>query len=335
MVTRCVISVSGGLGDMISLLPIFVKFDGFLVLSDQYRELFSPYELDVLWWKERASLAENVLRLSFEIRRRKPGFVYGTYPNGRRTNILLALSPGTKLFYDDLNFSTRRLVDLAKLSRGSRAILAPFDRVRESYVSLNSKLIGVVPKYPFDMIEKEEFAIEAEKFSRERYALIHPTSKYITKRWPLERFIRIAGRFVGSGLRVVFVFARDETAELGKVRECFGNEIVKGRVLLLHGESILKVISYVKRAYLFLGNDSAIAHIAGISGVRTFVIYGYTRYYHTAPYGAHVIRLELPCSPCYNFAKGELAVARECNYDFVCLKGIDENMVWKTVSPFL
>lgn len=331
---KCAVSVSGGLGDMISQIPIFSEFSGFIVVSDLYKELFSLYEFDILWWKEKTPWFENVLRLSLEIRRRNPEFTYGMYPNGRRINIILFFSPGIKVYCDDGNYSLKRLVSLLRFSPNSRPIYVPFGR-RESYVSINSKILGVKPRYPFDLREKEEYAAEAEKFAREPYAVIHPTAKYITKRWNLTKFINVSKKIIERDLRVVFVLGEGEKDVCARISSELAKEIKDKKVFILYGESITKIISYVKRASFFLGNDSAIAHIAGVSGVKTFAIYGYTRHYHTSPVNSEVIRLELPCSPCYNFAKGEKAVSRECKYDFACLKKIDEQVVWEKVKNFI
>lgn len=331
---KCAISVSGGLGDMISFIPIFTKFPGFLVLSDLYKELFSLYDLDVIWWEEKKSEVENFLKISFEIRKRKPNFVYGTYPNGRRINVLLTLSSGIKIFCDDQNYSFKRLTSIAKIFPKAYPIYIPFGK-KESYVSINSKILGVVPDYPFDLKEKEEYKEEAELFSKEKYIAIHPTSRYESRQWDLEKFIGISKRILKKGFKVLFILGKGEEQTLKAIINQLMSEIAVKKIHILYGEPLTKVISYVKRAHMFVGNDSAIAHIAGVSGIKTFVIYGYTRYYHTAPYGAEVIRLDLPCSPCYNFAKGELAVPKECKYNIACLRNITEDMVWDKISNFI
>lgn len=334
MSSKLIISVSGGLGDMISLLPIFTAAKSKIIISDLYKELFSLYETDIIWWEERKSDIQNIFSLTKKIWEMNPEFVYGTYPNGRRINILLALSPGIKIFCDDGNFNKKRLVSLVKISPKSYPLYIPFG-TKESYVSINSRILGVTPKYPFDLKEKEEHQKEAENLSKNPYAVIHPTSRYKSKQWDIKKFISISRKLSDNGLNVLFILSKGEEEKLKTIKSELYDLIRKKKVQILYGESLLKVISYVKRAYLFLGNDSSIAHIAGISGVKTFIIYGYTRYYHTAPYEAEVIRLDLPCSPCYNFARGENLIPKECNYNILCLSGITENMVWERIKKFL
>lgn len=332
--SKLVISVSGGLGDMISLLPIFTEVKSPIIISDFYRELFSLYDMDIIWWKERKNEIQNIFSLTKKIWTINPDFVYGTYPNGRRINLLLFLSPGIKIFCDDGNFPQKRLVSLAKMSPMSYPIYIPFG-TKESYVSINSKILGVIPKYPFDMKEKEEYREEVEKFSKDPYAIIHPTSRYKTKQWDIRKFINISKKIADNEVKTIFVLGKREEEYLKIIKTELEDYIRRNKIYILYGESLLKIISYVKRARFFLGNDSSIAHIAGISCVKTFVIYGYTRYYHTAPYGAEVIRLELPCSPCYNFAKGENIIPKECKYNILCLSGITENMVWERIKSFI
>lgn len=329
---RALISVSGGLGDMIMHLPLFTKFPGSLILSDIYKELFSPYQLDIIWWKENKSVTENILKISLELWKRNYEFVYGTYPNGRRTNLLLALSPGKKFFYDDGNFSLRRLLWLTKVSPGIVRIPIKYPPLRK-YTELNSNLIGIPPDKNFDFKEFSEFSEEAEE--KVPYAIIHPTSKYKTKRWDLYKFIEIAKKIVANGLKTIFVLSKDDKEEFKILEYELSKEKADKSIDFLFGESINKIISYIKRAKIFLGNDSALAHIAGISKIKTFVIFGYTRYYHTAPEGAEIIRLELPCSPCYNFAKGEKSVEKECKLGIACLKNITPDMVWERISKYI
>ncbi len=320
---KCVISVSGGLGDMFMLLPLFRRFEGFLVLSDLYKEVFEPYELDIIWWEEQKSMIYNLIKISKILRIRKPEIVYGTYPNGRRINLLIALSPGLKVFCDDGNFPVKRLITFLKLMPGAYPIKIPFP-IKKSYAEINSKILGI--KYsscvPFDFKENPDFREEAEKFARKNpYVVIHPTSKYKHRSWSIDGFIEVSKFILKNGYSVVFVLGKEDKA----TKDLIENRIPDAKILF--GRSINLVISYVRRAKFVFANDSAIAQIGGIAGVKTFVIYGYTRYYHTAPYGSCVIRVPLSCSPCYNFAKGEEAVAKECRFDFACLKKITTKMV--------
>ena len=329
-----VISVSGGLGDMISLLPLFTRFGGFIVVSDLYREFFSLYRMDIIWWEEKKSEFDNIRRISLKIREINPDFVYGTYPNGRRINLLLSLCPGVKIFYDDGNFPMRRFITPLKVVSGARPIKIGFPELK-SYRELNAQLLGIDEITRFDFKEVDEFREEAEKFAKSKYVVFHPTAKYKTKRWDFTKFLNIAERVLRMDLKAVFVLGKEDIKESEEIFSRFGRGIKQGRVKVLFGESINKVISYVKRAFFFLGNDSAIGHIAGLSGVKTFVIYGYTRYYHTAPPNAEIIRLDLPCSPCYNFAKGEKSIERECKYGIKCLRDISVEIVWSRIKDMM
>lgn len=333
-VNKIVISVSGGLGDTIELLPIFSKFQGYIVISDLYKELFSLYNFKIIWWEEKKGELENIIRITKKIYEIKPEIVYGTYPNGRRINLLLALSPGKKIFCDDGNYNLKRLVSIAKLSSGAYPIKIPFEE-KLTYRERNSIILGITPEYPFEFAEIEEYKKEAEEFAKSKYALIHPGVKYKTRTWDINKFIKIAKKILLEGINVVFALGKEDKEEFSIINDNFRKEEKQDKVRILFGESINKVISYGKRAFFSLCNDSAVAHITGIAGVKTFVIYGYTRYYHTAPPNSEIIRLDLPCSPCYNFAKGELAVKKECKINIACLREISENMVWEKIKNFL
>ncbi|GBD03258.1 hypothetical protein HRbin19_00539 [bacterium HR19] len=332
---KCAISVSGGLGEMIMLLPIFQKFKGKLILSSHYKELFSLYDFDIIWWNEKESDAKNIIRITKELWKINPEIVYGTYPNGRRINLLLFLSPGRKIFCDDGNYNLKRFISILKLTPKSYPIKIPFHK-KKSYIERNSQILAINPNIPFDFREKEEFREESERFSEKGpFAVIHPTSKYKIKRWDIQKFISVSKKILKEGIRIVFVLGREDGEEFEYLKSYFSKDTEGDEVKIIFGSDINRVISFTKRCFFFLGNDSAVAHIAGISGRKTFVIYGFTRHYHTAPPNSEVISLFLPCSPCYNFAKGELAVARECKIGIACLKNITEEMVWSRVKNFI
>jgi len=205
--SKIAISVSGGLGDIIELLPIFSKFQGYIVVSDLYKELFSLYNFKIIWWEEKRSELENIIRITKKIYEIKPEIVYGTYPNGRRINLLLALSPGKKIFCDDGNYNLKRLVSLVKLFPKTHPIKIPFEE-KLTYRERNSIILGIKPEYPFEFAEIEEYKKEAEEFAKSKYALIQPGAKYKTKAWDITKFIKIAKKILQEGINVVLLLEK-------------------------------------------------------------------------------------------------------------------------------
>jgi lipopolysaccharide heptosyltransferase II len=134
------------------------------------------------------------------------------------------------------------------------------------------------------------------------YAVLVPGSMWVTKQWPPEKFNALAKplreRF---GLQTVVLGSAKEVGVAGQIESDFN----------LAGKTTLRQsIALLERAQLVVANDSGPMHIA--SGLRRplVALFGPTHPVLTGPYGRldSVIRLDLPCSPCY----GRTCAHRSC-----------------------
>ena len=102
--------------------------------------------------------------------------------------------------------------------------------------------------------------------------VIHPGSGAAFKCWPIDRFVELANRLAAEGRQVKFVIGEverdrwaasdiDRLAAVGKVEQP------------ADPVALWKIIS---AAAVFVGNDSGPAHLAGMAGVPTVVIFGAT-----------------------------------------------------------
>ena len=102
--------------------------------------------------------------------------------------------------------------------------------------------------------------------------VIHPGSGAAFKCWPVDRFIELAHRLIAQGRRVKFIIGEVEaerwsTETLNQLRAVGGLEQPADPVALW------KIIG---SASLFIGNDSGPAHLAGMAGIPTVVLFGPT-----------------------------------------------------------
>lgn len=67
------------------------------------------------------------------------------------------------------------------------------------------------------------------------------------------------------------------------------------------GLPIRDAAALIAEQTMFVGNDSSLVHLAGAANVKTIVIHGPTDPKVTGAWGVdtHAVRLNLPCSPCY------------------------------------
>jgi heptosyltransferase-1 len=149
------------------------------------------------------------------------------------------------------------------------------------------------------------------------YAVIAPGARWGTKRWPPEKFGKLASLLP---LNTVVVGSEGDMDYAKKVLD-----LSKGKTISLAGKTTLKVlIEVIRGARFFISNDSGPMHIAAALGIPVFAIFGPTDPERTGPYGkGHtVIRQDISCAPCFK---------RTCN-NLRCMKSISASKVFKTIK---
>ncbi|MEW6571300.1 MAG: lipopolysaccharide heptosyltransferase I [Nitrospirota bacterium] len=147
----------------------------------------------------------------------------------------------------------------------------------------------------------------------DNYGVFAPGARWETKKWPAERFGRLA-----SLLTVPVVIIGNKSDKV------IAEEIVnsaKGEALSLAGETSLKeLMEVIKRARFVVSNDSGPMHIAAALGIPVFAIFGPTDPVRTGPYGkGHtVIRADVSCSPCLKKTCEDLKCMRSISAERVC-----------------
>jgi lipopolysaccharide heptosyltransferase II len=138
----------------------------------------------------------------------------------------------------------------------------------------------------------------------ERYALLFPGTNWPTKRWPVENFAALVQpveqRF---GLKCVVA---------GSLGERESADRVSGAINLAGKTTLRQTTALIERASLVITNDSGPMHIAAALRRPMVALFGPTNPDRTGPYGCDesVLRLDIPCSPCYS---------RKCSHQS-CLK---------------
>jgi lipopolysaccharide heptosyltransferase II len=136
---------------------------------------------------------------------------------------------------------------------------------------------------------------------------MHPGSGgYSTaRRWAPERFAQLAGTLFADVGGQLLLLGGPEEAELHQ--QIIGMMQSDMPVRSFAGKGSIKVAAAVlELADLFVGNDSALMHLATAVGTPTVAIFGLTNAKAWGPYTgektskrATVVRLDLPCMPCF------------------------------------
>jgi heptosyltransferase-1 len=153
-----------------------------------------------------------------------------------------------------------------------------------------------------------------------QWIAVQPGARWKTKRWPAENFAAVV-----RALAQKFPDAR--FAVLGAAEDkSIGETVARAepqRCLNLCGQTSLpEMVEWLRLCRLMITNDTGPMHVAAALGKPLVALFGPTEPRRTGPYGqlASMLRLDLPCSPCFNsyctFEKPE-----------ECLKAISPAMV--------
>jgi heptosyltransferase-1 len=146
------------------------------------------------------------------------------------------------------------------------------------------------------------------------YAVLMPGTNWETKRWPVERFAALVAplreRF---GLESVVAGGAGDAALAAPIEQA-------GAVNLAGHTTLRQLVALLERADLVVANDSGPMHVAAALGRPLVAPFGPTSPARTGPYGRmdSVIRIDIPCSPCFS---------RTCSHQS-CLR-------WLGIDPVL
>lgn len=132
--------------------------------------------------------------------------------------------------------------------------------------------------------------------SSAKFALIHPSTAFYTKQWPVENYARVCEYLSESGVTPVAVASIKERAVLDQLGQHSTVPIVT-----IDDLDLPQIAAIAEMAEVFVGNDSGIAHIAAAVKTPSVVIFGSSNRDHwrpwtTAPY--EIVFQPFDCQPC-------------------------------------
>ncbi len=127
------------------------------------------------------------------------------------------------------------------------------------------------------------------------FAMLHPTTAFFTKQWPVENFARTAEFLTQRNIHPIAISSKDESHILDQLTAASNVPIVTFDDLTLP-----EITALASRAKLFVGNDSGMAHIAAAVQTPTVVIFGSSNRNHWRPWTDapnEIVYEEFPCQP--------------------------------------
>lgn len=163
----------------------------------------------------------------------------------------------------------------------------------------------------FEDVERKFFNQDAR--SDQPRLVIAPGARWETKLWPADRFAKTINQLTAlMPCCCILVGGKDEAELCQAVAHQCNHQPIN-----LCGQTTLPELSAViARADAVLCHDSAVAHLATAFDRALICLTGPTNPRRTGPYGHldDVLRLDIPCSPCY-FRK-----LSQCPHDHGCMR---------------
>lgn len=131
------------------------------------------------------------------------------------------------------------------------------------------------------------------------FAVIHPVAAFATKQWAAENFGQVATELSARGLPVVAIATPNESSVIEEL-----TRHTTAPVMACTDLSLPEITALLRRARLFIGNDSGIAHMAAAIRAPSVVIFGSSNRVHWRPWStavAEVVYEDMECQPCHGY----------------------------------
>lgn len=123
----------------------------------------------------------------------------------------------------------------------------------------------------FPVVDADRNALDqAAPHLRQRpYAVVHAGASDVRRRWPADRFARVADLLAALGLQVVLTGTASETAVVAQVE----TGMTKPAVNLCGQTSLGAAAALIERAHIVVTNDTGTAHLAAAVQTPSVVIF--------------------------------------------------------------
>jgi len=267
-------------------------------------------------WKRICSF----LSRTFQIRREQYDLAFWPYAQTTWKKIILARLLGVRCTY---MHTASHWVEgwLAK-----RIVFVPFsftDAVLERNTGLlmahDTQWPSIQIQFSADLADAERgrLALARFGFAQGRHVVgFHPGGNVNWtpyRQWPAERYSELADRLCETlDADAVLIGQPEEIKLLEHIRSK-----MKRPVTFITDTTFEELVDVMAALHALVGNESAMVHLAGFSGIPSFSLVGATNYRQTGPWGqrSYVVRLDLPCSPCFETGYTSRCPHRKCMAD--------------------
>ncbi|MCX5656818.1 MAG: lipopolysaccharide heptosyltransferase II [Candidatus Omnitrophica bacterium] len=124
------------------------------------------------------------------------------------------------------------------------------------------------------------------------------STRWISKRWPLDRFVYLADELASRGMRIVITGSSEDREDVKNFIK-----MTRSKPINACGETtIMQLTALIKRCVAYVTGDSAPLHIAMAVNTPVVALFGPTDFRRHVAYlneNITILRKEVFCSPCY------------------------------------
>jgi heptosyltransferase-1 len=173
------------------------------------------------------------------------------------------------------------------IERGTHVVERNFS-LAEAVAQQNLTMPGV--EFPSDARAEEEMSRRLADAGVGEFAILNPGAGWGAKRWPAERYGKVANALSKYGVRSVVNYGPGEE-DLARETEAASAGAARAMKC-----SITELIALTRRARLFVGGDTGPMHLAAALRVPVVAIFGPTDPARNGPYGTRSVVLRNPAS---------------------------------------
>jgi heptosyltransferase I len=190
----------------------------------------------------------------------------------------------------------------------TRKVVARGRHVVEQNLSIAEALVerGMKPPasdipcdLPYDPQSEERTEQGLAQHNVRDFAILNPGAGWGAKRWPAERYGRVARALADSGVNAILNYGPGEE-NLAREAEAASEGAARPMQC-----SITELIALTRRARLFIGGDTGPLHLAAALQVPVVAIFGPTDPARNGPYRTQCIVLRNPASPTTHARRAE------------------------------
>lgn len=128
---------------------------------------------------------------------------------------------------------------------------------------------------------------------------IHPGGKWVPRRWPAPRYLKLAFHLADLGVPVQIIIWEKET----DLMDFFGSQTLPEGVSIRRTITLQDLLDCVSESRLVIGNDSGPVHLASLLGKDVICVWGPGNHHRIAPSGEKVRLIMHPrsCRPCRQY----------------------------------